>query len=193
MPVSPVCDGPAGAPLADADERTTSMNVFRRHLMPASRRGAAPGSSVISRECYEDWLSTRSRAPAEPEKTFQRILKSTVTGTDGHLPFTLEEEATVLKLIRVKRVWPAFEETGLSIGIKGFRRYVYSPRPSARADASRRLAHCNSYGFHEKARLRGEVRDVGARRSNSPNQPDDHPVAAQQLDAFVDSGLAESE
>ena len=84
-------------------------------------RGDDCADGIISRECYEDWLSTRSCVPAEPERTFQRILTCTVTGTDGRQSFTPEEEATVLKQLRVNRVWPAFVDTGLSIGAKGFR------------------------------------------------------------------------
>jgi len=138
---SPVPDSPSRAPAVEARACTTSIKVFKRHLFPAERggEGAAQASvdSVISRECYEDWLSTRSRAPAEPEKTFQRTLTCTVSGTDGRQPFTPEEEAAVLKQLRVKRVWPAFAETGLAIGIKGFRGCVPWPAlPRARTDAN---------------------------------------------------------
>jgi len=108
----------------EARAGTTSITVFKRHLVPAERPGGdgtAQAGGVTSRECYEDWLCTRSCAPAEPEKTFQRILACTVSGTDGRQPFTPEEEAAVLKQLRVKRVWPAFADTGLAIGIKGFR------------------------------------------------------------------------
>jgi len=100
---------------------STSIKVFKRYLFPAEHDEGAAQDSVIGRACYEDWLSTRSRIPAEPEKTFQRILTSTVSGTDGRQPFTPEQETTVLKQLRVKRAWPAFADTGLTIGIKGFR------------------------------------------------------------------------
>jgi len=102
----------------------TSLKVFRRHLVSVTHPDGTThveADGIISRACYEDWLSTRPRATTEPEKTFQRILTCCVSGTDGRQPFTPEEEIAVLEQLRVKRVWPAFVDTPLSIGIKGFR------------------------------------------------------------------------
>ena len=110
----------APASVAGARAYMTSIKIFKRHVFPP-KRGDDCADGIISRECYEDWLSTRSCVPAEPERTFQRILTCTVTGTDGRQSFTPEEEATVLPQLRVNRVWPAFVDTGLSIGAKGFR------------------------------------------------------------------------
>jgi len=110
----------------------TSHKVFQRHML-----GALPDGSVhinaerlISRACYEDWLATRSasHAPNEPEKTFQRIVTSCVTGTDGRTPFAPAEEAAVLVQIRQQRVWPAFVNSPFAIGLKGFRSYVATLR-----------------------------------------------------------------
>jgi len=123
----PVLEQIARAPAGEARADATSIDVFRRHLSSAERGSEqASADGVISRECYEDWLSTRASLPVEPEKTFQRALTSTVSGTDGRQPFLPEEEAAVLKQLRVKRVWPAFADTGLAIGIKRFRGYVCS-------------------------------------------------------------------
>jgi hypothetical protein len=104
----------------------TSLKVFRRHMFTTLADGSVQISAerLISRACYEDWLSTRSHAPNEPEKTFQRILTSCVTGTDGRTPFTPAEEAAVLWQIRQKRVWPAFVNSPFTVGIKGFRSCV---------------------------------------------------------------------
>ena len=99
-----------------------SLKVFRRHLALSS--GADFGGSVTSLACSEDWLSTRARPPKEPEKTFQRILTCTVSGTDGRKPFLQEEEEEILKHIRLKRVWPAFADTSFTVGVKGFRSCV---------------------------------------------------------------------
>jgi len=120
----------------------TSINVFKRHLIPAKRQDEVVArDSIISRECYEDWLSTRSHVPAEPEKTFQRILACTVSGTDGHQPFSPEEEASVLKQLRIKRVWPAFTDTGLAIGTKGFRGCAFSSHHLTRRTDSAACTH----------------------------------------------------
>jgi len=117
------------APAKQATRRPyeTSLKVFRRHLVSVTHPDGTThveADGIISRACYEDWLSTRPRATAEPEKTFQRILTCCVSGTDGRQPFTPEEEIAVLEQLRVKRVWPAFVETPLSVGIKGFRSCV---------------------------------------------------------------------
>ena len=103
----------------------TSLKVFRRHLALSS--GAEVVGDVTSLACYEDWLSTRARPPKEPEKTFQRILTCTVSGTDGRTPFTPEEEEKILKQIRLKRVWPAFADSSFIVGVKGFRSCVVVP------------------------------------------------------------------
>ena len=81
----------------------TSHKVFRRHMFITLPDGSVQidAERLIGRACYEDWLSTRSasHAPNEPEKTFQRILTSCVTGTDGRTPFTPAEEAAVLRQV----------------------------------------------------------------------------------------------
>ena len=124
----------------------SSHKVFQRHMLGALPDGSAhiDAERLISRACYEDWLSTRSHIPNEPEKTFQRILTSCVTGTDGRTPFTPAEEAAVLVQIRQQRVWPAFTDSPLTVGIKGFRSYVASLRRAltsrARARAQVRLS-----------------------------------------------------
>jgi len=124
----------------------TSLKVFRRHMLDTLPDGCVQinAERLISRACYEDWLSTRSHIPNEPEKTFQRILTSCVTGTDGRTPFTPAEEAAVLVQIRQQRVWPAFTDSPLTVGIKGFRSYVASLRRAltsrARARAQVRLS-----------------------------------------------------
>ena len=115
----PISCSPASRPYE------TSLKVFRRHLALSS--GAEVVGDVTSLACYEDWLSTRARPPNEPEKTFQRILTCTVSGTDGRTPFTPEEEEKILKQIRLKRVWPAFADSSFIVGVKGFRSCVVVP------------------------------------------------------------------
>jgi len=144
MPESLVLEGPANVPAAKP--RTTSIKVFKRHLfhteLGSEGAGQAIVDGVISHECYNDWLSTRSRAPAKPEKTFHRTLTCTVSGTDGRQPFTPEEEVAVLTQLRVKRVWPAFANASLPIGSKGFRGCVLhscGPRADPIACAQPRL------------------------------------------------------
>jgi len=105
----------------------TSSKVFRRHMFTTLSDGSVQlnAERLISRACYEDWLSTRLHALREPEKRFQRILTSCVTGNDGRTPFAPAEEAAVLVQVRQKRVWPAFVNSPFTIGCKGFRSCVF--------------------------------------------------------------------
>jgi len=76
------------------------MKVFRRHVIVTEQtdgtRHIINAEGVISRACYTDWLSRAAPSrstPAEPEKTFQRILTCCVSGTDGRQPFTPGEQS----------------------------------------------------------------------------------------------------
>jgi len=104
-----------------------SLKVFLRHIKTTVMPDGSvkmDSAGIVSRACYEDWLSTRSHAINAPEKTFQRIITCSVSGTDGRRPFSSLQEASVLKQLRMKRVWPAFAGSSFVIGSKGFRSYV---------------------------------------------------------------------
>jgi len=178
----------AVAPATTARLYTTSLQVFRRHFVYAKQADdlkQVHAEGILSRACYEDWLSTRSRLAAEPERTFQRVMTCCITGTDGRLPFSPEEETAVLEQIRHKRVWPAFAGTPFTIGSKGFRTYVsstyaHSVLPIPRDGTYFALRH----GYHEKARLeqkeatappagKGRALKLFKRASSPPSQKSD--------------------
>ena len=136
----------------------SSLKVFLRHVKTTVMSDGSvkvDASGIVSRACYEDWLSTRPHAIHAPEKTFQRIITCSVSGTDGRRPFSPLEEASVLEQLRMKRVWPAFVGSSFVIGSKGFRSYVSLRR--------RALTPSARQGYHEKARLGGG--DVSAAAS----------------------------
>jgi hypothetical protein len=71
-----------------------------------------------------------------------------LTKSDGRRPFTPEEEAAILRVVRQRKVWPAFEGVDFTIGLKGFRAFGFhelaeapsqppksdaTPRPTSRA------------------------------------------------------------
>jgi len=87
-------------------------------------------SKVNSAECFREWSAHRSKDVNDAAKAFRRSLSAHITGSDGRRPFTPEEEQAVLSVVRCKRQWPAFEDSNVTIGLKGFQ----------------------SYGFHEKRR-----------------------------------------
>jgi len=131
----------------------SSLKIFRRHIKAIVLPDGSvkvDSAGIVSRACYEDWLSTRSRAIRAPQKKFRRIITCSVSGTDGRRPFSPLEEASVLKQLRMKRVWPAFVGSSIVIGSKGFRACV-SIHSMARV---RTLTHAYRQGYHEKAQLR---------------------------------------
>jgi hypothetical protein len=113
--------------------RDTSIKIFRRYIKEvADEHGSTrlDASGVISRECYDEWKESRSSEVrhVEQEKGFQRCLTAHLTKSDGRRPFQPEEEAAIIKVLRQKRQWPAFEGTSVKIGQKGFRAMGYNER-----------------------------------------------------------------
>ena len=67
------------------------MRVFREFIKRTPHGDGmetVDAQDVISRECYDLWISTRKTLPPNPEKAFQRSLSAHVTGVDGRVPFT---------------------------------------------------------------------------------------------------------
>jgi len=146
----PGSPGPSPSPTIKSLAYESSIKVFRRHMKAIAMPDGSvlvDSTGVVSRACYEDWLSTRPHATSAPEKRFQRTLTCSVSRTDGRRPFSALEEASVLKQLRMKRVWPAFVGTSFAIGSKGFRSYAFPCR------WCRALTPKNRQGYHEKARL----------------------------------------
>lgn len=92
--------------------------------------GTLDATNLISRECYECWLSSQGKVDCDKEGfKFRRALSNHLCGVDGRTPFTQQEEDAILQVLRKKFRWPCFPPS-LNIGRNGFR----------------------SKGFHEKAR-----------------------------------------
>lgn len=113
------------------------MHVFREFVIPIpdangvidEENGPFDASGIISLKCYETWIKTRKGPPTRPEKAFQRTLSAHITGLDGRKPFSPQEEAAVLSVIRQPQRWPCFNHAMVRLGMRGFR----------------------ALGFHEKA------------------------------------------
>ena len=86
----------------------SSIHVIRRFIVStksADGRVCIDASQVLSKKCYQQWLETRIGVTNEPERTFQRSLTAHLTGSDGRQPFLPEEEAGLLRILRMKKVW----------------------------------------------------------------------------------------
>jgi len=95
---------------ADSNKQETSIKIFRRFLKVTrvnANEVVYDASRVVSRECYEAWLSNRTLAPSDPARVFQRSLSSHVTSVDGRQPFSPKEEEAILKVLRKKQIWCA--------------------------------------------------------------------------------------
>jgi len=105
------------------------MSTFRKYIRRVpdpvdASRDVLDAAEIVSKACYDEWMSAREYDCADHAgKTFQRALTGHISASDGRLPFSPEEEAAILKVIRAKRIWPCFEGSNppLSIGAKGFR------------------------------------------------------------------------
>ena len=117
------------------------MRVFREFLTRSINndgKEAVDAANVVSRECYDLWVSTRKVLPPNPEKAFQRALSAHITGVDGRVAFTPAEEEAILKVLRKKERWPCFVNSSTRFGLMGFR----------------------AKGFHEKAAETGVTTEV---------------------------------
>jgi len=97
-----------------------TIDVFRSFIR---RNGnTLDASDVISFEAFNAITEHRfSRAgesagqcKASHQRTFQRLLTSYLTASDGRKPFASEEEAAILRVVRMKRVWCVCSRIGTS-------------------------------------------------------------------------------
>ena len=102
------------------ERQEPSIAIFRSFLVVTKVHDEIIGvdaSRVVSKECYELWLKTRIGVINDPERTFQRTLTAHLTMSDGRQAFLPWEEAAILKVVRVKRVWFVFNEFRNLIGL----------------------------------------------------------------------------
>lgn len=116
-------------------ERDSSLTIFRQFMtrlstgvsltMLSLRFKELCCKAVLSRDCYEFWLSNRKVLALSPERAFRKVITAHVRGSEGLEAFTPEEEKGILIELRKKEVWPCFKQTRLRIGINGFRAFGY--------------------------------------------------------------------
>lgn len=114
--------------------KTTSLKIFRKFF---TRRadGTLDASGILSIECYLAWMASRKGDIPRPERQFQRTISSHLTALDGRVPFSPEEEAAVLQVMRRKAIWPCFVGNEQQVGIRGF----------------------SAQGYHEKKKRLGQT------------------------------------
>ena len=130
--------------------RKTSLEVFRAFLLILPD-GSLDASRIISRECYNSWLSTRRKQTTDPERTFQRTLSSHLTAVDGRAPFSEAEEAAILHVLRRGTPWPCFDESEVRFGCTGFRARGYHEKRKYQAPVAERVD--DDASFRKQQRL----------------------------------------
>uniref|UniRef100_A0A7S2RJ50 Uncharacterized protein n=1 Tax=Mucochytrium quahogii TaxID=96639 RepID=A0A7S2RJ50_9STRA len=100
--------------------QATSMEIFQMFIT-YDAYGNVDASGVISKECYNAWLQTRKSCLKNPELTFVQSVRGHITGTKegGRNPLSPGAEASILKIIRQKKVWPCFQGTKAKYGSRG--------------------------------------------------------------------------
>mmetsp|Transcript_3711 Transcript_3711/g.4955 ORF Transcript_3711/g.4955 Transcript_3711/m.4955 type:complete len:104 (+) Transcript_3711:65-376(+) len=89
---------------SSAKQKITSIQIFRRYIVKKIENGIETfdASEVFSKECFLEWLRTRNQVPKQPEESFRRALTAHIRASDRRSPFSQEEEAAILCILRKK-------------------------------------------------------------------------------------------
>ena len=103
---------------------TSALSVFRNYIKYNSD-GKLDVSGILTKECFDEWLTTRASEPKNLEEAFRKAVVGHCQGLWGRKPFPYKIEVELLKLLRKRRVWPCFAKSKHRIGIGGFRATRY--------------------------------------------------------------------
>ena len=95
---------------------------YLKQIIHPSGQIELDATEVISKECFEDWISSRKTTPIHPRRSFQRALSAHITGLGGRMAFEENEEIAILKVIRQPIRWPCFDDIDTTPG-RGFRTF----------------------------------------------------------------------
>jgi len=97
-------------------KRVTSREVFRKHISINPATNQLNASGIFGTECFTEWLGTRTKPPMESVRAYHSAVRNVVTGSNGAMGFSPEEEVAVLACLRTANPngWPCFEGKTLS-------------------------------------------------------------------------------
>ena len=94
--------------------------------------GSYDVSQLLSKACFDDWLSSRPNPVRNPSEAFRKTLTSHCQGTRGMRPFDEDVEPYILNLLRQPGRWPCFEGTPIKVGTRGTRAHGYHEKKRKR-------------------------------------------------------------
>mmetsp|Transcript_22986 Transcript_22986/g.28219 ORF Transcript_22986/g.28219 Transcript_22986/m.28219 type:complete len:437 (-) Transcript_22986:101-1411(-) len=98
--------------------KKSSYQVFKE-FFPRKENGEADASRILSKECFDEWVSSRIPRPQKPEEGFRSAITGHLAGTGRRQPFPADIEETLLRIVRKKQIWECFSGTKVSIGLYG--------------------------------------------------------------------------
>lgn len=104
--------------------KSTTLSVIKKYLI-RDKEGNVDALGILSRNSYKEWLKTRKYVPKDPPHAFRKLITGHCRGDKGLAPFEKDTEASVLKLLRRKKVWECFEGSSTKIGLRGFQTLGY--------------------------------------------------------------------
>ena len=131
-------------------------------------------SAILSRACFEQWLSTRQKSLKKPEESFRKTVTAHAQGTDGRKPFPPEVERSLLVELRQQQVWDCFRnrtfDNGerMNIGLQGFRGYGYHEKSLLPPEALEALTAKKAGGKSAEAESDDEGGPSRKRKKASP-------------------------
>jgi len=86
---------------------------------------ACDASGILSKDCFDKWVETRTSKPKYPEESFRRAITAHIRGSDGRRPFKPIIEKALLVELRKKKIWPCFAHLENKIGVLGYQKLGY--------------------------------------------------------------------
>ena len=117
--VKPQVVKPSSGATKDMFQEISSFRIFSSFIKWKDN-GECDARDILGKGCYVAWLQSRRCEPKNPHEAFRRAVTAHIRGNDGRRPFGEEAERSLLKELRKKKQWKAFEGTDLLVGIKGF-------------------------------------------------------------------------
>eukprot|EP00924_Labyrinthula_sp_SR-Ha-C_P007695 snap_masked-scaffold_28-processed-gene-0.7-mRNA-1 protein AED:1.00 eAED:1.00 QI:0/0/0/0/1/1/2/0/315 len=125
--------------------KSTSMKIFAAFIH-RNEEGDLISENILSKECFDHWLSSRSSSVKFPVGAFKRTISSHLRAVDGRVPFDADVEESILKKYRQK------DKHGYRTDPFAFLKCSDQQRKSFRGCWVRPLPY--PFGYHEKQKHR---------------------------------------